>query len=239
MVYYWSKDFYISQTKDALLNDIELISFELQKQPNLDQLAIKIKKNINLRITIISQDGTVIAESDKDKTKMDNHKYRDEIMQADKSSYGYKIRHSKTIDKDLLYIAKKYNINSKDVYIRLAKELKNINKQIFSLGLKVLGVLTVFFITIFFITYKISKQIEYETQKIVSFLTSLTKKKKTNYISSDFSIEFSKITSLLSKVSQILTKKEKQKSKYTYKLQASINKKMISSPLSAMNLKTQ
>ena len=225
MVYYWSKDFYISQTKDALLNDIELISFELQKQPNLDQLAIKIKKNINLRITIISQDGTVIAESDKDKTKMDNHKYRDEIMQADKSSYGYKIRHSKTIDKDLLYIAKKYNINSKDVYIRLAKELKNINKQIFSLGLKVLGVLTVFFITIFFITYKISKQIEYETQKIVSFLTSLTKKKKTNYISSDFSIEFSKITSLLSKVSQILTKKEKQKSKYTYKLQASNQQK--------------
>jgi len=80
IVYYWSKDFYISQTRDALLNDIELISFELQKNSDLDQLATKIKKNINLRLTIISKDGTVIAESHKDKTKMDNHRDRDEIV---------------------------------------------------------------------------------------------------------------------------------------------------------------
>jgi len=225
IVYYWSKDFYIAQTRDALLNDIEIISFELQKDSNLDLLATKIKKNIKLRLTIISQDGTVIAESDKDKTKMDNHRYRDEIMQSDKKDYGYKIRHSKTINKDLLYIAKKFTVNGHTIYIRLAKELKNINEQIFSLGIKVAIVLTLFFIIIFVIAYKISKEIEKETQKIVSFLTSLTKKRKTNYINSDFSLEFSRITTLLTKVSQILTKKEKQKSKYTSKLQASNQQK--------------
>jgi signal transduction histidine kinase len=225
MVYYWSKDFYIAQTKDALLNDIEIISFELQKNSNLDLLATKIKKNIKLRLTIISQDGTVIAESHKDKTKMDNHRYRDEIIQADKERYGYKIRHSKTINKDLLYIAKKFTLNNRTIYIRLSKELKNINEQIFSLGIKVSVVLIIFFIIIFILAYKISKQIEKETQKIVSFLTSLTKKKKTSYIDSNFSLEFSKITTLLTKVSQILTKKEKQKSKYTSKLQISNQQK--------------
>ena len=225
IVYYWSKDFYISQTRDALLNDIELISFELQKNSDLDQLATKIKKNINLRLTIISKDGTVIAESHKDKTKMDNHRDRDEIVQADKKTYGYKIRHSKTMDKDLFYIAKKFSINGSVIYIRLSKELKNINEQIFSLGIKIFIVLTMFFIVIFIIAYKISKQIEMETQKIVSFLTSLTKKRKTAYINSDFSLEFSKITNLLTKVSQILTKKEKQKSKYTSKLKLSNRQK--------------
>jgi signal transduction histidine kinase len=225
IVYYWGKNFYIAQSRDALLNNIEIISFELQKDSDLDLIATKIKKNIQLRLTIVSQDGTVIAESDKDKTKMDNHKYRAEIIQANKEDHGYKIRHSKTINKDLLYIAKKYSINNKIIYIRLAKELKNINEQIFSLGLKIFAVLTLFFITIFIIAYKISKQIEFETQKIVGFLTSLTKKRKTTYISSDFSLEFSKITNLLTKVSQILTKKEKQKSKYTDKLQASNKQK--------------
>ena len=225
IVYYWSKDFYIAQTRDALLNDVEIISFELQKDPDLDLLAKKIKQNIKLRVTIINQDGIVIAESDKDKTKMDNHKYRDEIMQATKEDYGYKIRHSKTIDKNLLYIAKKFTINGKIIYIRLAKELKNINEQIFSLGIKISVVLGLFFIIIFMIAYKISKQTEQEIQKIVNFLTSLTKKRKTNYINSDFSLEFSRITTLLTKVSQILTKKEKQKSKYTSRLQASNQQK--------------
>jgi len=225
IVYYWSKDFYIAQTRDALLNDIEIISFELQKDSNLDLLATNIKKNIKLRLTIISQDGTVIAESDNDKTKMDNHRYRDEIIQAGKEEYGYQIRHSKTINKDLLYMAKKFIINDKTIYIRLAKELKNINEQIFLLGVKISFVLILFFIIIFSVAYQISKQVEKETQKIVSFLTSLTKKRKTSYINSNFSLEFSKITKLLTKVSQILTKKEKQKLKYTAKLQISNQQK--------------
>ena len=225
IVYYWTKDFYITQTKNSLLNNIEVISFELNKNADLDNLSKKIKNNLNLRLTVINSDGLVIAESHKDKTKMDNHKYRDEIMQANKEEYGHKTRHSKTINKDLLYIAKKYNIDNKIIYLRLSKELQSINDQILSLGLKVLTVLTLFFITIFVLTYKISKQIEHETGRIANFLTSLTKKRKSTYINSDFSSEFSNITNLLTKVSQILMKKDKQKSKYTTKLQASNKQK--------------
>ena len=225
IVYYWSKEFYVSQTKDSLLNNIEIISFELQQNSHFDNLAAKIKNSLNLRLTIINENGNVIAESHKDKSKMDNHKYRDEIIQAKQEEYGYKIRHSHTIDKDLLYIAKKYTIDEQVLYLRLAKELNSINEQIFSLGFKVLIVLTLFFITVFVIAFKISKQIEKETLNIVSFLTSLTKKNRSTYINSDFSLEFSHITKLLTKVAMILSKKEKQKSKYTAKLQISNQQK--------------
>ncbi len=225
IVYYWSKEFYINQTRDSLLSNIEIISFELNQDSNFNTLATKIKKNLNLRLTVISQEGEVIAESHKDKTKMDNHKDRSEIVQANKKSYGYKIRHSKTVDKNLLYIAKKFTLNNKNIFIRLSKELNSINEQIISLGLKIFGVLALFFIGVFFITYKISKQIEKETQKVVNFLTSLTKKKKNTYIKSDYSLEFSNITNLLTKVSQILVKKEKQKQKYTNKLRVSNKQK--------------
>ena len=225
IVYYWSKEFYIQQTRDSLLNNIEIISFELERNSNLDILASKVKKSLGLRLTVISQNGEVIAESHKDKSKMDNHKNRDEIIQASIKKYGYKIRHSNTIDKDLLYIAKKYSFKEKKLYIRLSKELNSINEQIFSLGIKIFLVLTFFFIAIFIIAFKITRQIEKETLNIVNFLTSLTKKKKPTYISSDFSVEFVRITKLLTKVAQILTKKEKQKSKYTSKLQVSNKQK--------------
>ena len=225
IVYYWSKEIYISQSKDSLLSNIEIVSFSLDKESNLDSLAKNIKEKLQLRLTIISHNGIVIAESHQDKSTMDNHKYRDEIMQADKELYGYKIRHSETIDKDLLYIAKKYKLKDAEIYIRLSQELNSINEQITSLGFKIFVVLTIFFIAIFILTYKMSKQIEKETLKIVGFLTSLTKKNKTTYITSELSLEFSKITILLTKVAQIIVKKEKQKSKYTNKLQASNQQK--------------
>jgi len=215
----------VTQTRDSLLNNIEIISFELQQNPNLDILAAKIKQSLHLRLTVINERGDVIAESHKDKSKMDNHKYRDEILQANTQEYGYKIRHSHTIDKDLLYIAKKYTLHNQLIYLRLAKELNSIHEQILSLGVKIFIVLTLFFIAIFTIAVKISKQIEKEILNIVNFLSSLTKKNRSTYINSDYSLEFSHITKLLTKVAMILSKKEKQKSKYTAKLQVSNRQK--------------
>ncbi len=219
IVYYWTKEFYITQTKDALLDNIKIIAFEIKDDYNFDRLATNIKNSLNIRVTVINKDGLVIAESNKDKLKMDNHKDRYEIIQANSAEYGYKIRYSHTVDKDLLYIAKRYTIQNQTIYIRLSKELNSIDEQIYSLGIKIGGVLVLFSLFIFLMTYKISKEIEKETQKIVVFLTALTKKNKTTYVNSDFSLEFVQITKLLTKVSQILVKKEKQKSKYTAKLQ--------------------
>lgn len=225
IVYYWTKEFYINQTRDSLLANIEIISFDLHDMTHFDLIAKDIKNTLGTRLTVILEDGTVVSESHKDKTKMDNHKYRDEIMQANKEEYGYKIRRSKTVNKDLLYIAKKYTFEDKILYIRLAKELHSINEQIFSLGIKIFFVLALFFAAILSITYKLSAQLEREIQKIVTFLTSLAKKQKPSYISSDMSLEFSNITKLLTKVSIILSKKDKRKSKYTAKLQTSNQQK--------------
>ena len=225
IVYYWIKEFYIIGMKESLKQNIELISYQLDTNYDIDALAKKIKKNLKIRLTIIAQDGTVKAESHFDKTTMDNHKYRKEIVDANTKEYGFIIRHSKTIDKNLLYMAKKYTLNSKIIYIRLAKELKSINDDIYILGMKIFAVLIVFFIAIFIIAYRISMQIQAQTIRILQFLKALTKKKKDNYISSNYSEEFSQITRLLTKVSQILIKQDKQKAKYTLKLQVSNEQK--------------
>ena len=225
IIYYWVYEFYIDTTKKSLQQDIELLSLQINNKTNLDILVQKVKKKIHARITFIGADGVVLAESDKNKRDMENHRYRDEIMQADKNAFGFKVRRSHTLNKELLYVAKKENIGGKTIYIRLAREIKGIQAEIFSLGLKILSALILFFIAIFVVTYKINTQIEYETGKIVNFLKSLAKKKKSTYISSDYSQEFSLITKLLTKVAQIIVKKEKKKTKYTEQLKAANKQK--------------
>lgn len=225
ITYFWVKSFYIQQTKESLKHNIEILSLAIKSNPSLDDLALNIKKNLDLRLTLISLDGEIIAESHKDKTKMENHKYRDEIVESNTKEYGYKIRHSHTIDKDLLYITKKFSDLNNPMYIRISKEIKSINEDILLLGQEILLILALFFSLVFFITFKISKSIEKEVDKIFNFLSSMTKKKKETYIRSSLSIEFYNITSLLTKVAQILAKKEKQKVKFTQKLQTSNRQK--------------
>jgi signal transduction histidine kinase len=219
IVYYWSYEFYIEETKEALRQDIELLSLELDKNTDFDKLAQKIKNKLGLRLTIIAHDGSIIAESHKEKKSMENHRYRDEVLQADKKEYGTKIRHSRTLDKTMLYVVKKLTLNDKTIYLRLAKEIKGIQEQIMNLGLKIFAVILLFLIILLVATYKIHKELEYEVNKIIMFLKSLTKSKKSTYINSDYSEEFAYITKLLTKIAQIIVKKEKKKSKYTQKLQ--------------------
>ena len=225
IVHYWTYEYYIDSSKQALIQDIDLISFTIDNKTNLDALARKIKKNLQLRLTVIGSDGTVIAEGYKDKTTMDNHRYRPEIMQADNEKFGEIIRHSHTLNKDMLYVAKKIELKNRTIYIRLSKELKGIYHEFVNLGIKISAVVILFFIILFFMSYKINTQIQYETNKIVDFLKALTKKEKPTYISSNYSQEFALITSLLTKISKILAKKEKQHDKYTKKLQNSNRQK--------------
>jgi len=164
---------------------------------------------------------------------MDNHKYRPELQQASREFYGSSIRQSVTLNKNLLYVAKRYTIDHKVIYIRLAKDIKKIDKNILNLALQSALVLLVFFIIIFFTIYNIGKKIEIQINNIIKFLVDLAKKRKNNYISSNFSLEFYQITKLLNKVAIILVKKDKKKIKFTNKLKlANAQKDTIISAIS-------
>lgn len=226
IVYYWLKEFYIEQTKISLLHNIELISHHLEEKKSLDSVAKKIKEKLNLRLTIIDINGDVIAESHEDKTTMDNHKYRDEVMEANKSDYGFIIRYSDTVHLYQLYVAKQYRSSDNTIYyIRMARALDTISGNILNLGIKVGVIVLLFFLFILYAAYKISSSIESETNKIMKFLYKLTKEKRDSYIKSEFSVEFFNITKYLTKVAKILTKQDKQKAKYTAKLKNSNEQK--------------
>ncbi|MEA3499322.1 MAG: HAMP domain-containing sensor histidine kinase [Campylobacterota bacterium] len=216
--YFWIKDIYIEQTKIDLLNNIDIVSLQINTLQDVDYLAKKIKKTIGLRVTIIASDGTVLGESDKDFTTMDNHLNRAEVIQSKYQEYGSITRYSNTIKKELLYVSKKFTVNNYDYYIRMARDIQLINEQFISLSIKI-GLLFFIFIAVtFWVAINISRRVEGETNKILNFLSNLIKQNKEFKIESSYSVEFYKITKLLTRISKILLKKDKQKLKYTSKL---------------------
>jgi len=221
----WIKDIYIEQTKTDLLNNIDIISIQINNLKDVNTLASKIKKTINLRVTIINYDGVVIGESDKNFSSMDNHLNRAEIIQSKYQKYGSIIRYSTTIKKELLYVSKKFNINNTHYYIRMARDIELINQQFLYLSFKIGLLFLVFMALAFYIALKISKDVQDETKYILEFLRNLSKQTKALKIESVYSIEFNKITKLLTSVSSNLAKKDKQKSKYTAKLKLSNRQK--------------
>ncbi len=216
--YFWIKDIYIEHTKIDLLHNIDIISLQIKDLKKIDGKIKDIKKLTNLRVTIIDKDGIVVGESDKDKSLMDNHKTRKEIIESKYQKYGSTIRYSKTLKKELLYVSKKFILNDNEYYIRMARNIEQISQEFLFLSFKVAFLFMLFIAFIFLVTSNISKKVQNETNAVLKFLDDLTKQNKALQINSTYSLEFNKITKLLTQTSNSLAKKDKQKSKYTAKL---------------------
>lgn len=100
----------------------------------LDELARGWSEDLGKRVTIIRSDGVVIGESDEDRSLMDNHIGRPEIVQAQQSGSGISNRYSHTLGSFLLYKAVAMQDNGENIgYIRLALPLERVEGQISSL----------------------------------------------------------------------------------------------------------
>jgi signal transduction histidine kinase len=216
--YYWSKNIYLNQIEKNLSQNIDSLSIALTSFDNLEYVIKTFKSKTALRITIIDEKGSVVADSDKDKSQMENHANRYEIIHAKNEGYGKTIRFSNTLNQELLYVAKKIVIDDNIYYVRLADYTEKITENFTSLTYQIVGFITLFIIIAFAITYFLSLRIKNETNSILNYLVELSNKKPQYELHSDFSDEFHKITKLLNKVSQRLSKREKQKAKQTAKL---------------------
>lgn len=72
---------------------------------SLDILVKKMGKKMKTRITIVDSKGIVLADSEEDPEKMENHGMRPEILQAFYGKTGSTLRFSETVKEDMLYVA--------------------------------------------------------------------------------------------------------------------------------------
>lgn len=86
------------------------IEDELDKGVTLDynKFVREFHKQIGGRITIIDKNGKVLGDSNVDPSQvayMENHRYRQEVIQALEKGIGISMRHSSTLNIDFLYVA--------------------------------------------------------------------------------------------------------------------------------------
>ena len=218
VTYFWSKNVYINQIEKNLVQNIDTFSIVLKDLNNINTIIKDLKSSINLRITVIDEKGNVIAESDEDKELMENHSNREEILDAKNFGIGKTVRFSNTINKELLYIAKKVTINKRIYFIRMADYTDKITDNFMKLSIQIFALISFFLIIGLLVSYFISLKIKNETDSILSFLTELADKRPTYTLRSRYTLEFYQISRLLNKVALKLSKKEKQKAKQTAKL---------------------
>ena len=84
-----------------------------------------------VRVTVITSDGQVLADSQSDPQTMENHAGRPEIREALAKGSGQSIRHSVTINRDLLYYAVRLPVASgPPVVLRFALPVQTVDEEL-------------------------------------------------------------------------------------------------------------
>ncbi len=129
----------------TLSSDLRKISYPLslnikpliegKKFLELDSLVKVVGREINVRITVIAPDGTVLADSKKNPRLMENHGKRPEVLEAFSKGYGQSLRYSTTMKKKMLYVATPIKSHMKIIGIlRLSLFLSDIKLLVNSLS---------------------------------------------------------------------------------------------------------
>lgn len=85
------------------------------------------------RVTVITAEGLVLADSQSDPQTMENHAGRPEIQEANTQGSGQSIRHSVTINRDLLYYAvQQKTAVGKPVVLRFALPIATVDNDLWA-----------------------------------------------------------------------------------------------------------
>ena len=107
--------------------------------PELQSLIVRLGSQISSRLTVINQQGIVLADSIKSPELMDNHANRAEIIIASNDNNGTAARFSQTLKQEMIYYALKIKGQS-DVlgYVRVSLSLNIVDKKLAQLKTAVL-----------------------------------------------------------------------------------------------------
>jgi len=134
--------------KDRLIRELEqdadAVHFLLTNGSSKDErMRSESVRNLaalwGVRVTLISGDGKVLADSDvpfDSLSSVENHLHRPEVQKAGSEKIGMDIRHSATVGRDFLYVAKRFDSTSAsgsdgDVkFIRVSAHIEDIKKNV-------------------------------------------------------------------------------------------------------------
>jgi len=217
------KSMLIKDGETSLIRSISLIESQLILAKNLDLFAAQTAKKTGYRVTIMDEDGVVIAETNANKKTMENHSGRIEVMHSMTQPYGIAIRYSNTLKTDLIYVARKVSTPQRTLYFRLAMSLQGVMDHFYTLWLKLFAAFAIIMAISLVIAYNISKKARHDIAQITHYLDQISAKNYKAILKPEYFREFLQISILLKNLVKKLHNRDKQKRKHTAKLRL-INK---------------
>jgi two-component system phosphate regulon sensor histidine kinase PhoR len=150
-------DYYIVRTLkseylEAAFSQLESISLIALQRPPQSMDSSDLKEwsrwfaHSGARVTLVANDGKVLADTDENPSIMENHRKRPEIMAAVSTGSGRAIRYSATLKHDLVYYALRFSFGGQPPLVmrfslpanRLNKGVAGFRKQVWSVSLLIL-----------------------------------------------------------------------------------------------------
>ena len=141
-IYSQARAMYLNSAEISLLAEGRVLAeiySPLLANPNqgdqVNALAHHYADLLNVRVTVLAPDGTVLGESSGDRSLMENHLTRPEIQSALQGRAATAVRHSTTLRVDMVYAATPVMANGALVgAVRLALPLADLNARLAGLG---------------------------------------------------------------------------------------------------------
>ena len=125
------KDIRNNLSSQAFILQQSFADMDTQSQNEIQQMVQQIGDRIATRVTLLTRDGVVMADSEFRFDEMDNHLSRPEIISATQSRVGESRRYSTTLQKPMLYVAiKAMDSHSNLGFIRTALSTERIDEEI-------------------------------------------------------------------------------------------------------------
>ena len=211
--YYLLRGMEVNNYRTMLRNLIT--QYTLTPPSDVSHALVALHRQTGVRVTLIDANGVVTAESNRDPEGMENHRNRPEIIQARNSGWGSAVRHSATLDRDMLYVAHKIG----DQYVRMAFPLSTIQEKFLPLWLKIMGLFGLALVAAIWIATRTNRLIRSDVHRINTSLDHLLAKEyDQTTVRVECCDELHAIARQITKVAAKLKKRDRQKAKYTKKL---------------------
>ncbi len=132
------------QLETSLKDDCLLLSPFAERvfrgeEPDVQRELARLEEAAELRITLIRPDGSVLADSDADPAEMEDHRNRPEVAEARSRGFGVARRMSRTIEKEMLYVAHQLTIGEEVLgTVRVSRPLELVHAQLAAMRASVL-----------------------------------------------------------------------------------------------------
>ena len=128
-----SEEQYLSQAQ--LIGDL-FVEKQVSQEAECELFSEAYAEKMDVRITIIRQDGTVLGDSEQDVRDMENHKDREEVQEAMAGEPAVAVRPSPTMGIDYCYCAVPVKTNDFEGVIRVYSFIIPFDRDATALDLK-------------------------------------------------------------------------------------------------------